>query len=35
MIVRMAKEIAWGYSGIQGELKKLGITLARKTGERD
>ncbi|XHR30520.1 MAG: integrase core domain-containing protein [Chthoniobacteraceae bacterium] len=31
LVVRFAKENAWGYSRIQGELRKLGIIVARNT----
>ena len=31
IILRLARENAWGYSRIQGELRKLGITVARNT----
>ncbi|XHR27969.1 MAG: integrase core domain-containing protein [Chthoniobacteraceae bacterium] len=31
LILRFAKENAWGYSRIQGELRKLGIIVARNT----
>ena len=31
LVARMAKETGWGYTRILGELKKLGITLARST----
>ena len=30
-MARLAKETGWGYTRILGELKKLGITLARST----
>ncbi|XHR29720.1 MAG: integrase [Chthoniobacteraceae bacterium] len=31
LVARFAKENAWGYSRIQGELRKLGIIVARNT----
>ncbi|XHR30972.1 MAG: integrase core domain-containing protein [Chthoniobacteraceae bacterium] len=31
IILRLAKETGWGYARIQGELKKLGITVATNT----
>lgn len=31
LILRFAKETSWGYARIQGELKKLGITVAANT----
>jgi putative transposase len=31
LILRLAKETSWGYARIQGELKKLGITVAANT----
>jgi putative transposase len=31
IILRLAKETGWGYGRIQGELKKLGITVAANT----
>jgi putative transposase len=31
IILRLAKETSWGYGRIQGELKKLGITVAANT----
>jgi len=31
LILRFARENAWGYSRIQGELRKLGIVVARNT----